>query len=62
MGGYTAEARGIAGAISWGKTLVHAKEKVVEAIEGAIEARAIAHAEEQGMVRVIVRPPQFKFA
>ena len=45
MGGYTVEARGVAGALSWGKTLADSKKKIIEAIEGAIEARAIVQAE-----------------
>jgi predicted RNase H-like HicB family nuclease len=51
MGGYTAEARGVPGALSWGKTLAKAKLMIAEAIEGAIEARAIAEAEKRGIVR-----------
>ena len=52
MGGYTAEARGVSGAITWGKTLTAAKRLVAEVIEGAIEARAIVNAEAKGLVRV----------
>ena len=55
MGGYVAEARGVQGAISWGKTLSQAKKMVAEAIEGAIEARAIAAAEKKGIIQVIKR-------
>lgn len=62
MGGYTAEARGVAGALSWGKTLAAAKKKIVEAIEGAVEARAIAQAEEQGAVKIMAMPRQFAVA
>lgn len=62
MGGYTAEARGIAGALSWGKTLTEAKKMIAEAIEGAIEAHAIAHAEENGTVKITSTPPQFATA
>lgn len=52
MGGYAAEARGVAGAISWGKTLVEAKRMIAEAIEGAIEAMAVANAEKKGIVKI----------
>lgn len=52
MGGYMVEARGIQGAISWGKTLNKAKRMIVEAIEGAVEAKAIAEAEKRGIVRL----------
>jgi len=52
MGGYMVEARGIQGAISWGKTLSEAKRMIAEAIEGAVEAKAIAEAERRGIVRV----------
>ena len=38
MGGYTAEARTVQGAVSWGKNLAEAKRMIAEAIEGAIEA------------------------
>jgi predicted RNase H-like HicB family nuclease len=51
-GGYTVESFGAQGAISWGKTLAEAKQMIVEAIEGAIEARAIAEAEKRGIIRV----------
>lgn len=52
MGGYAVEARGVAGAISWGKNLTEAKSMIIEAIEGAIEANIIAEAEKQGVVKV----------
>lgn len=42
MGGYVVEARSLSGGISWGKTLAEAKKMIVEAIEGAIEARALS--------------------
>ena len=51
MGGYAVEARGVAGALSWGKTLSEAKRMIAEAIEGAIEAKAIAAAEKRGVVQ-----------
>lgn len=41
MGGYAVEARGVSGAISWGKTMAEAKKMRTEAIEGAIEAKAL---------------------
>ncbi len=52
MGGYTVEAHGLPGALSWGKTLNEAKRMIVEAIEGAIEARIIAGAEKGGVVQI----------
>ncbi len=52
MGGYTAEARGVQGAISWGKTLAEARRMIREAIEGAIEAGVVAHAEKQGIFQI----------
>lgn len=52
MGGYAVEARGISGAVSWGKTLAEAKRMIVEAIEGAIEALAVANAEKKGIVKI----------
>lgn len=52
MGGYTAEARGVPGAVSWGKTLAEAKHMAVEAIEGAIEANIIAQAEKKGLIQI----------
>jgi predicted RNase H-like HicB family nuclease len=55
MGGYSAEAIGIQGAISWGRNLKEAKENIKEAIEGAVEAYAIATAEKKGIVRMVKR-------
>ena len=52
MGGYAAEARGVPGAISWGKTLSEAKRMIIEAIEGAIEANVVANAEKRGIVQI----------
>ena len=52
MGGYMVEARGVAGAISWGKNLAEAKTMILEAIEGAIEAQAVINAEKKGIVRI----------
>lgn len=52
MGGYMVEARGIEGAISWGKTLNEARRMITESIEGAVEARTIAEAEKRGIVRL----------
>lgn len=46
------EAKGVQGGISWGKTLNKAKKMIVEAIEGAIEAKAIAEAERRGIVHL----------
>ncbi len=37
MGGYMVEARGLQGAISWGKSLAEARHIIVESIEGAVE-------------------------
>ena len=50
MGGYVATAPKVPGAISWGKNLVHAKQMIVEAIEGAIEGEVILAAEKAGQV------------
>jgi len=55
MGGYVVEARGVQGAVSWGSTLNEARKMIAEAIEGAIEARAIAEAGRRGMVRITKR-------
>ena len=52
MGGYMVEARGVVGAISWGKNLTEAKRMIAEAIEGAIEADIITKAEKRGIVRI----------
>lgn len=52
MGGFTAEARGVQGAVSWGKTFGEAKRMIREAIEGAIEAGIVANADRQGIFRV----------
>jgi predicted RNase H-like HicB family nuclease len=51
MGGYTIQAR-LNGAVSWGRTLVEAKKKITEAIEGMIEAKAIINAERKGIIKV----------
>lgn len=55
MGGYVAEAQGVQGAVSWGKTLAEAKRMIAEAIEGSIETRAISKAERQGAIRIARR-------
>lgn len=52
MGGYMVEAPNVPGAISWGKNLSEAKRMIVEAIEGAIEARAVVEAERKGIVQI----------
>ena len=52
MGGYAVEARGVPGAISWGKTFAEAKRMIKEAIEGAIEAGVVAKAEKQGVFQM----------
>ena len=52
MGGYAVEARGVQGAVSWGKTLAEAKRMIKEAIEGAIETNVVARAEKQGVFRM----------
>ena len=52
MGGYAVEARGVSGAVSWGKNLSEAKRMIAEAIEGAIEAKAIANAEKKGIIQI----------
>lgn len=51
MGGYVVEARNLPGGISWGRTKKEAQKKIVEAIEGAIEAKVIADAEKRGFIR-----------
>ncbi|TSC78003.1 MAG: hypothetical protein G01um101424_137 [Parcubacteria group bacterium Gr01-1014_24] len=53
MGGYTAEARDVQGAVSWGKNLNEAKKMIAEAIEGIIEAEAVYQAQKSGLVRII---------
>lgn len=52
MGGYTAEARDVPGAVSWGRTLIEAKRMIAEAAEGAIEASAIVNAERKGVIQI----------
>lgn len=52
MGGYAVEARGIQGAISWGKSLTEARRMIAQSVEGAVEARIIADAARRGAVRV----------
>ena len=53
MGGYTAEARNLQGAVSWGKNLSEAKRMIAEAIEGIIETEAVYQAQKSGWVRVL---------
>lgn len=55
MGGYVAEAPGVQGAVSWGRTLAEAKRMIAEAIEGSIEARVISKAVGKGTIRVARR-------
>lgn len=55
MGGYVATAPKVQGAVSWGKNLAHAKKMIAECIEGAIEARIISEAVEEGNVRFTAR-------
>ena len=52
MGGYAVGARGIFGAVSWGKTLAEAKKMISEAIEGAVEAGIVAQAEQSGAIKI----------
>lgn len=52
MGGYSAEARGVQGAVSWGKNLAEAKRMIAEAVEGVFEAHIIARAEQSGVVQI----------
>ena len=52
IGVYAVEARAVPGAVSWGKNLTEAKRIIAEAIEGAIEARAIVNAEKKGIIQV----------
>ncbi len=56
-GGYVVEAKGINGAITWGKNLIEAKKMAKEVIEGAIEARVVDTAERKGIVQVKRNPP-----
>ncbi len=60
MGGYTAEAIGLSGALSWGKTLADAKRHVVEAIEVAVEGDAVIAAHRAGYIAL--RKPTKVFA
>jgi len=55
MGGYVATAPSVQGAVSWGKNLSHAKEMIAECIDGAIEARVISEAVQEGNVRFTSR-------
>ena len=55
MGGYVATAPKVQGAVSWGKNLSHAKEMIIECIEGAIEARIIGEAVKEGNLRFTAR-------
>jgi len=52
MGGYVVEARGVPGALSWGKNFTEAKRMIREAIEGAIEAGIVARGEKCGVLQV----------
>lgn len=52
MGGYTAEAIGLSGALSWGKTLADAKRRAVEAIEVAVEGDVVIAAHKAGYVEL----------
>lgn len=58
MGGYTAEAVEVQGAVSWGKTLAQAKRMITEAIEGIIETRVLLRAKKEGIIRGF-RPKAF---
>jgi len=55
MGGYVVVAPTVQGAVSWGKNFAHAKKMIAECIDGAIEARVIAEAVEEGNVRFTAR-------
>ena len=55
MGGYVVTASKVQGAVSWGKNLAHAKKMIAECIEGAIEARVIAEAVQEGNIRFTSR-------
>ncbi len=55
MGGFVVESPKVQGAVSWGKNFAEAKRMITEAIEGVVEARAIAEAERQGVVRLTNR-------
>lgn len=43
------EAKGLQGALSWGKNMAEAKKMIAESIEGSIEAHIILEAERQGV-------------
>jgi predicted RNase H-like HicB family nuclease len=53
MGGYSAVAPSVQGAVSWGRNLAQAKKMVAEAIELAIEMDVLQRAEKRGAVRII---------
>ncbi len=53
MGGYVTEAEKVQGAVSWGKNLAEAKRMIKEAIEGIVEAQAVAEAERKGIVNIV---------
>lgn len=57
MGGYVAEAPGLQGAISWGKTLTEARRMIADAIEGSIETRVISRSVRKNTIRVARRTP-----
>ena len=59
MGGYTAEALQIQGAVTWGKNLTESKKMIAEAIEGVIETRVLARAEKEGAIRFISHSKEF---
>lgn len=50
MGGYTAESLDVQGAVSFGKNLTEAKRMIIEAIEGVIETRVLARAQNEGTI------------
>ncbi|MBI2639635.1 MAG: type II toxin-antitoxin system HicB family antitoxin [Candidatus Sungbacteria bacterium] len=62
MGGFTAEARTVPGAVSWGRTIAEARRMIAEAVEGAIEASAIVNAERKGVIQIIKNHGRSSFA
>lgn len=59
MGGYVVVAKGINGAVSWGKNLTEAKKMAKEVIEGVVEANIISKAEKKGIIQIKAKHPTF---
>ena len=52
MGGYMVVAKGIQGAISWGKNMTEARRMIIESIEGAVEVNILIEAELRGDIKL----------